>query len=291
MSDFFFPPGEVFVGQDLGGRSFTVTEEDAARFAEGTGDRNPWYRTASPADRPLAPALVYHSEVYRDLSWYLPNLIGNLHARQEWELFRPFRVGDRIRTRSTVVERYRKRNRDYVVNEVLLTDADGAWLQRSRTHQSFLAEVTREDVVVDKDRERRGDRRFEVTSSGGEELPALRKTVNLDMCVAFSGPGKNYHTDPEMARALGFPDVVVQGMMSICFLSELMTRAFGLGWFHGGKLNVNLVNVLWGGEDVAAHGRLSGAEPEGRRERVKVDVWCEKPDGTKTVVGKASALR
>jgi hypothetical protein len=29
---------------------------------------------------------------------------------------------------------------------------------------------------------------------------------------------------------------------------------------------------------------------EGKRTRVVVDVWCEKVDGTKTIVGTASAL-
>ena len=83
---------EVHVGQDVGGREFVVTEEAVERYRVGT---------ASDVDTgPVAPALAYHSECYRDLSWYLPNLIGNLHAKQEWELFHPMLVGDTIRTRS-----------------------------------------------------------------------------------------------------------------------------------------------------------------------------------------------
>jgi hypothetical protein len=111
------------------------------------------------------------------------------------------------------------------------------------------------------------------------------------MCEAFSGPVRNYHTDREMARALGFPDIVVQGMLSICFISELMTHAFGAGWFCGGQLAVNLVNVLWGEETVHTHGRIRDEVPEGRHTRAHADVWCEKADGTKTIVGSASALR
>jgi acyl dehydratase len=286
----FFAPAEVFVGRDMGGRHASVTAELIALYGEGTGDREPRYDGVS-GGRPLAPALLFHSEVYRDLGWYLPNLIGNLHARQEWELFHPFHVGDVVCTRSTVVERYRKRRRDYVVNEVLITDTDGRWLQRSRTHQSFLAETAAEEIVVDKDRERLPERKFEIGGGGGESLPNVLKEVTLEMCRAFSGPHPNYHTDREMAQALGFPDVVVQGMMSICFLSEMMTNVFGRGWFHGGKLNVNLVNVLWGGEKVTAHGRVRETIAEAGRTRVTVDVWCEKADGTKTVVGTASALR
>lgn len=289
MPNEFFAPAEVFVGRDLGGRRAHVTPELVDLYRAGTG-QGPLPQGEEISPGALAPALLFHSEVYRDLSWYLPNLIGNLHARQEWEIFHPFRVGDEVVTRSTVVERYHKRGRDYVVNEVLITDPAGRWLQRSRTHQSFLADTAPPQVVVDKQRERRPERTFEIATSG-EPLPEFSREVTLDMCVAFSGPSRNYHTDREMAHALGFPDVVVQGMMSICFLSEMMTAAFGLGWFHGGKLAVNLVNVLWGGETITARGCVRESAAEAGRTRVTSDVWCEKPDGTKTVVGIASALR
>jgi acyl dehydratase len=273
---------EVHVGQDLGGREIIVSAADVARYGAGVGG------AVSTGD--LVPSLLYHSEVYRDLSWYLPNIIGNLHARQEWELFRPLPVGELVRTRSTVVERYRKRDRLYVVNEVLLTTADGRWLQRSRTHQSFLADEPAAEMVVDKSREKRADRRFELPSGPGEDLPALTRTVTPAMCEAFSGPSRNYHTDQEMARALGFPDIVVQGMMSVCFVADLMAARFGAGWQHGGKLDVRLVNVVWANDAVSTRGKVREMVPEGAHRRALVDVWATKADGTVTVIGTASAL-
>src|SRR5262249_61251137 len=115
-------PGGAPVGQRVGGRGVRGGAADVTRYRAGTaGDDLP--------DDPV-PALLYHSEVYRDLSWYLPNLIGNLHARQEWQLFHPMRLGDAVRSHVTVVERYRKRNPDYVVAEVLWTTAGAPWLQR-----------------------------------------------------------------------------------------------------------------------------------------------------------------
>lgn len=286
----FFPAAEVYVGRDMGGRRTVPSAEDVARYGAGTGDAHAWYAGPSPFGGAVAPALLYHSEVYRDLGWYLPNLIGNLHAKQEWDLFAPMPLGAPVRTRATIVERYRKRNRDYVVNEVLITDDDGRWLQRSRTHQSFLADTPGDDLVVDKDRERRPERRF-TPPTDGEPLPGFQRVVSLAMCEAFSGPVRNYHTDREMARALGFPDVVVQGMLSVCLIAELMTHAFGAGWFCGGKLSLNLVNVLWGGEAVRVDGRVRETLAEGSRQRAVVDVWCAKDDGTPTIVGLASALR
>ena len=290
MAEAFHNEYDVFVGRDMGGREYSVTPDLIRVYADGTEDRNAFYRDASPFGTAVAPALLFHSEVYRNLAWYLPNLIGNLHAKQEWELFHPMLVGDRVRTRSTVVERYVRRNREYVVNEVLITDPNGRWLQRSRTHQSFLIEEGRAGFVVDKEREKRVDRKFIVGEGGGAELDPAEKTITIAMCQAFSGPHRSYHTDQEMARALGFPDIVVQGMLSVCFVSEIMTRNFGAGWFCGGKLNVSLVNVVWPNDRLAVRGKVREEVPEGAKTRVHCDVWCEKPDGVKTIVGAASAL-
>jgi len=259
-----------------------VASADVDRYREGTAGND------LPPDP--APALCYHSEVYRDLSWYLPRLIGNLHARQEWELFHPMRAGDAARSRVTVVERYRKRNREYVVAEVLWTTPDGRWLQRSRTHQSFVADDPGEALVVDKDRERRSDRRFTLPDGPGEALPSRTRTVTHGMCQAFSGPGRNYHTNQEMARALGFPDIVVQGMMSVCFVADALALRYGAGWHHGGNLDVRLVNVVWPGDTITARGLVREIVPEGSQERALLDVWSTKADGTVTVIGTASAL-
>ena len=298
MAETFQHEYDVYVGRDMGGHEYLVTPDLVHRYADGTDDRHPWYRDGTPFGGPVAPALLAHSEVYTNLGWYLPNLIGNLHAKQEWELFHPMLLGDTVRTHSTVVERYLKRNREYVVNEVLITDVNGRWLQRSRTHQSFLidpsvspASASTSTFVVDKDREKRTDRAFVVGEGAGPALDPLQKTITHAMCVAFSGPHKSYHTDQEMAHALGFPDIVVQGMMSVCFISEMMTRHFGAGWFCGGKLNVNLVNVVWPNDQLAVRGKVRETVTEGAKTRLLCDVWCEKADGVKTIVGTASGLR
>jgi acyl dehydratase len=110
------------------------------------------------------------------------------------------------------------------------------------------------------------------------------------MCQRFSGPRKTYHTDVEEARKLGFPDIVVQGMMPLCFISEMMTTRFGEGWLAGGRMNVALVNVVWRGDTLTARGIVREVVPEGSRERAKLEVWCEKDDGTKVVIGSASAI-
>jgi|SRR5882724_8160518 len=273
----------VYVGKDLGGHEYEITHDLVALYEGGTGDRNDRYRE-------VAPALLFHSECYTFLQdWYLPNIIGNLHTKQEWELFAPIRVGERVRSRAVVVERYRKRNRDYVVCETLLFGPDGALAVRGRTHQSFLAE-TAEGMVVDKDREKRPDRAFDVGAGDGRDVATEPRRISIDMCRAFSGPSENYHTNREMAQALGFPDIVVQGMMSLCFISGLLTDEFGDGWHRGGKMSVSLVNVVWCEDVITSRAKVRSEVAEGARRRLHLDVWCEKTDGTKVVVGAASVV-
>ncbi len=285
---------DVYVGRYLGQREHEITPALVQQYCESIGEDapHPWYTGPTPFGGPVAPAMVLHSDVYRFQGWYLPNVYGNLHARQEWEFFHPMMVGDTVTTRSLVIDRYIKRNREYVVNEVTCFGPDGRFLHRGRTHQSFLIQQEAAGVVVDKEREKRADRRFEIeTGDVLEELSGATRTISLEMCEKFSGPGKNYHTDREAARALGFPDIVVQGMMPLCFIAEMMMKRFEEGWLRGGRMNVALVNVLWQGESVTTRGLVQEVSREGARQRARLQVWVEKQDGTKVAIGTASALQ
>jgi acyl dehydratase len=292
MQSEIFEPGEIYVGRDFGGYEYDITPAVVENYIAATGDDNPWYHGSSPLDCALAPALILHSAVFRTHEWYLPNLFGNLHARQEWEGFAPIRVGEKLHTRAVIVERYVKREREYVVNECLVLNAQERLIQRSRTHQSFLIGTANsgESFAVDRGREKSAQRVFKVGERGGEALETPTRTVSQAMCLAFSGPGRNYHTDVEAARELGFPEIVVQGMLSVCLVAEMMTRRFGLGFMIGGKFDLRLVNVLWAEESTSAKGRIIERHPEGKHTRAEVEVWCEKGDGAKTIVGSASAL-
>ena len=220
--------GRSYVGQYFGEREIEITPEMVQHYADSVQDYNPWYFGDSPFGGPVAPALLLHSEVYRTLDWYL-SIFGNLHARQEFELFAPMMVGDTIATRRQVIDRYIKRDREYVVMEAgtLRTKTASSYSaarhtrascsKRSRTPRG-RGQGPREahrPPVRGGSRSTRGDRRARKGDHGGdvqavldrEELPQRR----------------------EEAQQLGFPDIVVQGMMSLCFISEMMTTRFGDG--------------------------------------------------------------
>ena len=281
----------VQIGQDCGSRTYRLDRAAINNYVSALQEPNPLYVVESATEGAFAPSLILHSEVYENRSWYLPNVKGFLHTKQEFDLFSPLMANEQVTTHTFVADRYTKRDRDYVVCESLVLGSDRRVCVRGRTHQSFLksqvGQVTQQEV---KGSIREG-RRFVVGEGQAlEELPVLERKVDMKMCLHFSGPRVNLHNNLESARARGFPTVLVQGMFSVCLLSELLTRRFGRGWMEGGKITVSLVNPVWVDEVVSAHARITHRQDEGARFRASLEVWCTKGDGTVTVVGVASAL-
>ncbi len=271
------------VGRHCGSNLHSITPEVVAFYRDALDDRHPLYDE-------FAPPLLHHSECYRFLGeWYLQNLVGNLHGQQDWECFAPIRIGSSVRSVSTIIDRFSKRGRDYVVNETALFDAESSQLLvRGRTYQSFLPKGA--EMPAQKAGAKKAPRPPFPTAEG-PDLEPVKKVVDQRRCWMFSGPGKNYHTDRDQAIKLGFPNIVVQGMMSTCFVSEVMSNAFGMGWLAGGRMSLKLTNVLWVDESVTVHGRIRDEAPEGSQVRVHCEVWAEKDDGTRIALGEASAVR
>ena len=281
----------ALVGRHCGSNRHVIDKATVRFYQDALDDAHPLH------DR-FAPPLLHHSECYAFLGeWYLKNLFGNLHGQQDWEFFAPMPVGSSIRSRSTIIDRYKKGGRDWVVNETDLMSAEpddeGKLLVRGRTYQSFLPpkESNEEGFVVDKSTSAKKKVRPPFPTATGEELPSVTKVIDDRRCWMFSGPGKTYHTDREEAKKLGFPSIVVQGMMSTCFVSQVMQDHFGMGWFAGGKMSVKLTNVLWVDETVQAHARVREEVAEGTKTRVHCDVWVEKDDGARVILGTASAVQ
>jgi hypothetical protein len=69
-----------------------------------------------------------------------------------------------------------------------------------------------------------------------------------------------------------------------------MLDRFGEGFLRGGKMSLKLTNVVWVDETLTARGRERERTQEGTRTRVHCDVWVDKADGTRVLLGEASAL-
>jgi len=309
-----FPKDTAYVGKHLGSTLIKVTPERVAEYIRRTDDDHPYYTVDSPFGGPCAPATLFtsHSSV-EFATWGMPNMHGNLHAQTEWEFYAPIMVGDEVLAVRTVVGRYAKRNRIYMVCEVNFTrTSNGQLLARQRHHQSFVDDQSAEAIaawhngtsgkmtgkkgsgqVIAKGRTKiqHPDAEGEVV----EKFGPVRRVADQHLCERFAGAkaGVGYgngHLDEKEASGMGFPDIVVVGVLSISLLSELMTKRFGRGFLEGGSMNLKLVRPLWMGDTVEAWGVVRRWEYDGpQRRRAICDIWCYSADGTVTIVGSTTA--
>ena len=280
---------DVYAGKDLGTLDVTITEDMVQHYVQGLDEPNPWYTAASPFGRPVAPVVVYQSTDSLFQGWYLDNLFGNLWRRQQWDIYAPTFVGQTLHCSARVAERYRRRDRDVVAQEMWVRDDAGQLVARSIHHQSFLAEQTSGEVALRDARAKEGAGQY-AEPVGPPLSLELKKTFTETMCNAFFYRSKNYHNDKEASQELGFRETVIGGRMTLSCVTELLTRHFGRGFYLGGHLDVKFTNVLWPNEPFTTRGVITGRTEDKGRTSAQVTVLCEKADGTKIIVATARAL-
>ena len=125
----------------------------------------------------------------------------------------------------------------------------------------------------------------------GHVLTALEKPIAQRQIDCYSGVRpRSIHTDPDWARAKGFPAPLAQGMMSTGYVSQMMVDFLGEGFVEGGRMSVKFIKPVIVGDTLTLHGVVRDLVPEGADTRVVVEVWCENQDGVKTMVGEASGI-
>ncbi len=123
----------TFAGIEVGDRfpetplHFDVTEAQVRGFLEATGNTDPAYGP----DTGSAPSML--------ASVYLVDLLkarnsppGGIHAKQSMRFARALRVGERLTLSASVVEKYIRRERPYVISDFTATDSDGQVVARGR---------------------------------------------------------------------------------------------------------------------------------------------------------------
>lgn len=91
----------------------------------------------------------------------------------------------------------------------------------------------------------------------------LTKHVTQEDMTLYSGAG-NIHSDVDVARRTGLDATIAQGMMTLAYASELMTRIYGPGWLERGVISVKFTKPVFAGDEVT----LEATETDGGHEVV-----------------------
>src|SRR3972149_4855032 len=81
----------------------------------------------------------------------------------------------------------------------------------------------------------------------GEELTPLIKKMTQEKIKKKVGTAEGYnpiHVDIEFAKKTPFKGTIAPGFQCIAYISELMAREFGEGWYVGGTLDLRLTRPV-----------------------------------------------
>ena len=99
----------------------------------------------------------------------------------------------------------------------------------------------------------------------------LTKHVTQDDMTLYSGPG-NIHSDLEVAKRTGLDATIAQGMMTLAYASELMTRVCGPAWLERGEISVKFTKPVYADDVVTVRARETedGYDVEARNQNEEV---------------------
>ena len=130
------------------------------------------------------------------------------------------------------------------------------------------------------------------TGPDDTDLPTVFRTINQDQLNAYaeaSGDHNPIHLDPAFAASTQFGGIIAHGMLTLAFVSEMMTAAFGRDWLASGSLKVRFKGAAYLGEELETWGTVIKREPTGSHVLVTCSVGLKKhKDGQELISGIAT---
>lgn len=243
-----------------------ITPAAVAAYLQAVGDELPIY-----AETGFAPPLLLAAATLGLLEAAIP--AGSIHTIQEVEARRAVRQGETLRA-IVNAERPRERGgRQFATFHCALSspdDVDGPPTLNSKTtimlpsaaSPATAPAIRRPPSATDTaGRQPSESGRETDRESGGETadgLPIISRRITqpqLNAYAAASGDHNPLHLDAEFAAATQFGGIIAHGMLTLAFLSEMLTAAWGERWLGAAKLRVRFKGAAYLGDLVATRGQ------------------------------------
>ena len=114
----------------------------------------------------------------------------------------------------------------------------------------------------------------------GTELPPLTRTVAQEQVKAYAeaaGDLNPIHTDPELARAFGFPAPIAHGMLNLAILTEAVASWAG-GYDRVASISVRFSKPLIVGDTITCTGRVTDVDTAAQVASLDVEAVSDRGD-------------
>ena len=100
----------------------------------------------------------------------------------------------------------------------------------------------------------------EASEQEASELPVVARTITQEQLTAYalaSGDDNPLHLDAGFAATTQFRGIIAHGMLTLAFVDQMLTAAFGRRWLEEGALRVRFKGAAYLGDRVESWGRAS----------------------------------
>ncbi len=128
----------------------------------------------------------------------------------------------------------------------------------------------------------------------GETLPIVEKVISLEQLTDYSrvsGDHNALHLDAQYAATTQFGGIIAHGMLTLAFISEMLTVAFGRDWLATGRLKVRLKAPAYPGDTVRTWGAVVSESPGPGHRSLECSVGLSNGRGEELIRGSASLSR
>ncbi|WPB88305.1 MaoC/PaaZ C-terminal domain-containing protein [Streptomyces malaysiensis] len=292
----------VKIPEPMGPVTVTVDRRKVLDYAYSEDDHGSWYFGDSPFGGPVGHPLVLANDL---LFLFYENYDGNtaqgLHTHEHLTFHAPVKVGETVTVEGGYTQKYERRGQGYVVLEAEARGDDGRLLVRhvgKEIMRTVAGEVTGQHRTAGEARTRTvigtvdpsvpplGRARLDAPERAA--LPERTTAFTQDQMSVFSWAGRGYanvHTHPEKAAASGLDRTIVQAQQQTGLIVANLVDIFGKTFFTSGELDLRFVSPAFVGDELTTGGAVVAVTGD----RLDLEVWVDKADGTRTALGWASA--
>lgn len=221
-------------------------------YLRAVGDELPIYRQTGFAP-PLYGTAAALGLILKTLN--LPP--GAIHSLQEVDALDSIALGQELRAVSTLERPRQRAGLRFITAACTLETASAAPVLTGKST------VMVADAASPAERET--PQRPQVDSRPASDLPAVSRTITQERLTAYaaaSGDDNPLHLDAGFAAGTRFGGIIAHGMLTLAFISEMMTAYLGERWLTGGLLRVRFRGAAYLGDRVETWGRAAKSSNE-----------------------------
>ncbi len=217
-------------------------------YLRAVGDELPIYRQTG-----LAPPLYGTAAALGLLLKTLNLPPGAIHSLQEVDTLAPIAIGQELRAFSALERPRQRAGLRFITAACALESAPDTPVLTGKT-TVMVADAP--DVSSEQENRQRPS----ADAQGSGDLPVVSRTITQERLTAYaaaSGDDNPLHLDAEFAAGTRFGGIIAHGMLTLAFISEMMTAYMGEPWLTGGSLRVRFKAAAYLGDQTETWGRAA----------------------------------